>query len=226
MGKEEMKRPVIIADYRERDSGVIEKLSSLARVEIRELKVGDYLLSSRCCVERKTCEDFAKSIIDARLFEQLNAMKESYEKVILIIEGQELYAALKPQAIAGAIASAILDFNACVIRTLGPSETAQVLAAIAKREQISEKRLPRARAERKPKSVKELQEFLVAGLPGVDKKRAIALLKKFGCPEFVFTATERELRSVSGIGKELARRIRKVLETPYEKKEEKQAKLV
>jgi Fanconi anemia group M protein len=208
-------KPKIIYDYRERKSLVIEYLTKLAKIEESILSVGDYVLSDNIICERKTCQDFAKSIIDARLFEQLKFMKMNYKKPILILEGNDLYEYLDVNVIQGAIASIIVDFSIPILQTKSANETARILTLIAKREQLTERRTPRIREGKKPEILKELQEYLVAGLPGIDHIRAKNLLKHFHCPEFVFTATERELRQVQGIGRELSKKIRKVLETEY-----------
>ena len=208
-------KPKIIYDYRERKSLVVEHLAKLAEIEESVLSVGDYVLSDNIVCERKTSTDFAKSIIDARLFEQLKLMKTVYKKPILILEGTDLYERVDANVIHGAIACVIVDFSVPVLQTKSAAETARILSFIARREQFSGNHMPRVREGKKPGVLKELQEYLVAGLPGIDYVRAKNLLKHFRCPEFVFTATERELREVRGIGRTLSKRIREVLETEY-----------
>ena len=81
---------VIVADHREAASGVIKHLSALnALVRAGQLETGDYVLSDRVAVERKTVSDFASSIMDNRMFEQLGRLAKSYEKPILILEGDQ-----------------------------------------------------------------------------------------------------------------------------------------
>ena len=62
-----------------------------------------------------------------------------------------------------------------------------------------------------------MQEYILSGLPGISNEKSKALLKRFGTPEKIFTATEKELQSVDGIGKKLAKDIKKVLTKKYEK---------
>jgi Fanconi anemia group M protein len=95
-----------------------------------------------------------------------------------------------------------------------------LLYSIAKREQVKEKREPRVRAERKPPSLKALQEYIVAGLPFVNRVLARRLLKVFGTVERVFSASEKELQQVDGIGKKISKQIRRVLAEPYSEAEE------
>ncbi len=210
-------RPKIVFDSREEKSLVVNFLKEKCELEKKMLEVGDYILSDRVAVERKTTKDFVTSIIDGRLFEQLKNLKDNFEAPILVVEGNGLYSNenVNPNAIRGALAAVAVDFSMPLIWTKTPRETAEYIILLAKREQFKEKRSIRLRIEKKPKTIKELQEYLIAGLPGVDTVKAKALLEYFKCPEFVFTASEKELRKVRGIGKELAKKIRQVIGEDY-----------
>jgi ERCC4-type nuclease len=72
----------IVVDHRERASGVPDVLGSLDTVELRfaELETGDYLIDDQLVVERKTVEDFAKSIVDTRLFRQASRLRHVTEQ--------------------------------------------------------------------------------------------------------------------------------------------------
>jgi Fanconi anemia group M protein len=208
----------IIADSREVNSKVINELSKLgAIIELKILECGDFIVSDKIIIERKTSEDFCSSIIDGRLFEQAKKMKEYYEKPILLIEGNPLSTErnLNPKAIMGAISSLITDFNLSLVYTRDFFESALFIFSLAKREQIIEKREPKIRSEKKPLSLTELQEYLVAGLPNVNVKIARRLLEKFKTVEKVFTASEEELKKVDGIGDKISKKIRKVLTAEY-----------
>ena len=65
-------------------------------------------------------------------------LKQSFDKAVLIIEGEEdIYAVRKvhANAIRGMLASIALDFNIPILHTKTPKETAAMLAVMAKREQ-------------------------------------------------------------------------------------------
>jgi len=208
----------VVVDSREKNSDVVKKLVDLGvELKIEMLKTGDYVLSDRCIAERKTVSDFCSSIIDGRLFTQIETLRDSYEKPFVLVEGQTLYGSrnILPQAILGALATILVDYGVPVIRTESGEETALLLASIARREQMEKKREPRVRVKHKLATVKEAQEFVVAGLPNVDAVRARRLLEKFETVERVFTKNEEELGEVPGIGKKIARRIREVLESKY-----------
>jgi len=206
------KRITVMADTRESGSAVLAELSRIgAEVKLLPLEVGDYIVSERVCIERKTTRDFAISMMDGRLFEQASALK-SYERPVLLLEGEELYRTnILPQALAGALASLIVDFGLCVLWAKNAFETANLLFALARKEQLDNKSMPRVRGERKPVPISEQQLYLVAGLPAVEKTMARKLLEHFGSPQKIFSAKEEELHDVKGIGEVKAKRIREVL---------------
>ena len=85
--KEILKQKVII-DYREKNSLVVSELVKLGfEVEIKELKVADYLVKD-VAIERKTVSDFISSMINQRLRSQLEELQQ-YPNKLLIIEGIE-----------------------------------------------------------------------------------------------------------------------------------------
>jgi Fanconi anemia group M protein len=223
--KQKAKNEIIIyADNREgnRISHIIEKKFK-CKIEDKQLEVADYLLSEDVAVERKTIDDFLNSIVDGRLFNQLSELKSNFEKPILILEGENLFDDLSkkrkvhPNAILGAIASIATDFSVPILWTKNQIETAAMLFAIAKREQIDNKKSISVRGKRKFKSMNQRQEFLLCGLPKINTTTAKKLLEHFKTPEKIFIANEKELQNVDGIGKEMAKKIREILTKEYEK---------
>jgi ERCC4-related helicase len=210
---------VVVADSRELGALVTRELSKLgALVRSETLSVGDFVLSDRVVVERKEVDDFASSIIDGRLFQQAARLKDAYSKPIVMLEGESLTGSgrVRPEAMMGAYASVLVDYGIPLVWTQKPSETAQLMFAIARREQIQEKRSPRIMTETKPMAIKDQQEFIVASLPSIDRTRARRLLAAFHTVEHVFMASKQELMSVSGIGEKISEEIRRVLTEKYE----------
>lgn len=213
------KRIKIIADHREEASGVISELEELGvDLQICQLKVGDFILSDRVGVERKSVDDFLQSIVDKRLMSQVTLLCETFERPVLIIEGKSLYSrrAIHPNAIRGTLAALAVDVGIPMIPTVDEKETALVLFAIARREQATESREVAIRGESKKFSLPECQRFIIEGLPGVSAVLAKRLLEHFGTAEKVMCASEKELQQVHGIGKEKAKEIRRVLTAIYE----------
>jgi len=216
------KEIVVYVDSRELRSGVPKHLKELgAEVEVRTLDVADYVVSEDVGIERKSANDFIQSIIDGRLFDQVERLKKAYEKPVIIIEGN-LYGIrnVHPNAIRGAIAAVTLDWGVPILFSSGPEETAQFIYLLAKREQEERKKEVRIRSEKKALTLAERQRLIVEGLPNVSATLAKRLLRHFGSVERVFTATEEELQEVEGIGPKKAREIRKVITAPYVEDEE------
>ncbi|MEM3712536.1 MAG: ERCC4 domain-containing protein [Thermoproteota archaeon] len=213
----------IIVDSRESNSPVVDELARLgAKIILSQLDIGDYVLSERICVERKTVNDFASSIIDSRLFQQAKFMADSYEIPILLIEGKDIYAPLsniRQSSIKGALAAVITGYRMVLLWSRDPKESAELLYAIASREQKELKKRLQVRGEKKPESIADQQVFLLSGLPLIERSTAIKLLKYFKTPLRVFTASEQELQQVEGIGDVKARRVREILTREFNEEE-------
>ncbi len=208
----------VFADHREMASGVVAELTKLGvEVEAKQLDVGDFILSDRVGVERKSVNDFLQSIVDKRLMDQAKRLCETFECPLLVLEGEGLYSrrAIHPNAIRGALAALTVDFGISILPTRDEKETAAVLAIVARREQLGDAREIAIRGEAKGLTLPECQRFIVEGLPGVSAVLAKRLLEHFGTVERVMSASEKELQEVHGIGPEKAREIRKVLSALY-----------
>lgn len=207
----------IYVDNRELQSDIAKELI-LRGVDVKpvNLEIGDYVLSDEVVVERKTAEDFAKSIIDKRIFSQIINMRDAYSKPILLIEGSTLYTpVISAEAIRGALASIIVDFGIPVINVKDASDAASLLIAIARREQIERRRQPTIKSGKRPITLKEQQETVVASLPNIDLTLAKRLLKRFRSVINVFNASKEELMKVEGIGEKISSKIREVLDSEY-----------
>lgn len=214
------KKPVIVADTREMGSLVISHLKGLdIRLAEKRLEVGDYICSESVACERKTVSDFISSIADHRLFTQLGNMAESYEKPVLMIEGNpELMFAqngMHGNALRGALASIATDLRIPILWTANSMDSAKMLYRIAYREQIAEKKELAIRSAKKTPGMKEQQEFLVAGLPMVNSKLSRRLLSHFKTPRELFNAGPGELEKVDKIGKLKAKAIWEILNREY-----------
>ncbi len=208
-----MGKVLIFVDTRE--SNILDYFNQYdCTVQRKMLLSGDFVVSDRVAIEKKTVKDFVSSIIDKRLFSQLKIMKDNFEKPLLIIEGREsLYGTLSPNMIRGALAAVTVDLGIPVLWTEDLADTAGLVFWIAKREQIDEKRENVLVNKKCPTTIKEQQEYLVASLPDVSLVRSRELLKHFKSPQGVFGASVKELQQVKGIGKKIAERIRNVMES-------------
>ncbi|WP_418285592.1 DEAD/DEAH box helicase [Halorubrum sp. DTA46] len=212
----------IVVDQRELDSSIAKDLSTrdglVTRLET--LAVGDYVLSDRVAVERKSAADFVDSMLDAdrSMFEQVGELSRAYARPVMIVEGTNLYGQrdINPNAIRGALASLAVDFDVSVLRTESETDTTELLATIAKREQETRDREVSVHGEKTTKTRAEQQEYVVSSIADIGPVTARSLLEHFGSVEAVMTAPEGDLLEVGGVGSVTAERIREVVGSEYE----------
>ncbi|MBT5023389.1 DEAD/DEAH box helicase [Candidatus Woesearchaeota archaeon] len=212
----------ISADHREKGNLVVKDLSDKGlEIELCQLKVGDYVLSNRVCVELKKVGDFVDSIIDGRLLAQVKQMKMHVERPVIIIEGDEdIYAQRKihPNAIRGMIATIAISFGIPIIHTKNSQETAALLVVMAKREQTELGGTFNPHASRKPATSNERIEYIVSSLPGIGQSLVKPLLSKFKTIKNIVNADLKELKEVEKIGDKKAKDIQKVLTEEWTEK--------
>jgi len=212
----------IFADYREKDSGVIKELIDLGvSLKLEKLENADYILSSRVGVEFKTVEDFVNSIVDGRLLQQAKELKNSFERPLVIIEGNEdIYSVrnVHANAIRGMLATIAVSYGIPILYSRNLKETASFLQIIAKREQEEAGKDFTPHAEKRIFSLKEQQEYVVSSLPGVGMALAKPLLQKFKTIKRLVNAKKEQLEKVEKIGPKKAEAIKDVVEKEYEEK--------
>lgn len=212
---------VIFVDHREENSGVANYLREHdAKIVVKQLKTADYISSDRVAIERKSITDFLQSIIDQRLFTQLQDLTETYERPILILEGNPeiLFSErdIHPNTIRGTLASIAVDYRVPIIWTLNARETAAQVFWLAYREQIKEKRDIAIRTNSKTDSLSRQQEFIIAGLPSVNTKLSKRMLKEFKTIRKVFCCSEEKLKRIDGLGEKKAKKIWELINSEYD----------
>jgi Fanconi anemia group M protein len=212
----------IVADQRELESTVARDLSKREGITTRleTLAVGDYVLSDRVAVERKSVADFLDTLTggDRSMFEQVGDLVRNYSRPIVIVEGDDLYGErnVHPNAIRGALSSLAVDFNASILRTEDESDTAELLATIARREQETRDREVSVHGEKSTKTLAEQQEYVVASIADIGPVTARSLLEEFGTVEAVMTTREDDLLDADGVGAVTAEKIREVVGSEYD----------
>jgi ERCC4-type nuclease len=189
----------VVFDHREVRSGIPDALAA-AGIELwpEQLPAGDYVISDRLVVERKAGGDLAASIKDRRLFEQIERLKESFEAVVLVVEGEPVH--ISEASWQGALARALAS-GASLLRTGNPSETATWLVRFHRLEGKPPSEVRGRPMPRRPTSdLADVAEDVLRCLPGVSSVGARRLLEHFGSLRAVFAADERALRAVAGIG--------------------------
>lgn len=208
-------KPVIIVDDRERGSRLAESLKSYdVLLRVSRIDVGDYVISDRIVVERKSFRDFEASVMDGRIFSQASKMLK-YQKPLIVIEPGRPER-LSRNAVYGAMASLLSDYGINVV-FMPPEEAAALLARMAIREQTEMKR--KVSIVRKPKAWNhdDARIRIVAGFPGISAVKAEKLLSHFSTLHNLFSATEQELMKVEGIGIKRSKEMLKIIYGEYKR---------
>ncbi len=217
----------VLVDHRERKSGITIDLAKKGfDVEIKQLPSADFVIQTKDSsgnihtlgIEKKTQVDFLNSIMDKRILKQLIELKKNFSLQLLIIEGDKNIYTLRnfhPNAIRGMLASIAIDFQIPVIYTKTAKDTASLLAVIAKRLEKPSKHYSLL-LKRKAPTLKEQQEHLVEGLPGVGPTLAQSLLKEFKTVKNIFTADEKKLMKINKMGEKKADKIIDAINHEYE----------
>jgi Fanconi anemia group M protein len=191
-----VKTPLIIADTHERNSLIISELhsSKQVRLEIKSLKIGDYLIGNTI-IERKTVQDFISSMINKRLIQQLNQMKK-YKQQLILIEGdlEKINDFKTPNAIRGFILSIITNYQIPIIFTQDYKDTSKYLITLAK--QQLKKSITPSFHSRIPKKIKEQKQYVLESFPNIGPITAKKLLKKFKTISNTINASEEDLKEV------------------------------
>jgi Fanconi anemia group M protein len=210
----------IFVDPRETKSGVARFLKKAGMdLKLRNLGIGDYVVSDRVCIERKSTVDFLDSLINKRrnLLEQILRMRKEYEKPVLVIEGESLYGPrnVHPNVVRAVMAAIAIDLSVPIIQTRDEADTASLLYVIAKREQQPNKTEINPHGKKPSASLTEQQEYLVSAVSNIGIVTARNLLRRFKTVEKVVTASKEELMEVEHVGEKTAEHIKKVLSTKY-----------
>lgn len=198
----------VTIDYREKNSLVVSELVKLGfEVEIKELKVADYLVKD-VAIERKTVSDFISSMINQRLRSQLEELQQ-YPNKLLIIEGieeQELYPeknGVDPNSVRGFLLSILLKYKIPIIFTKNSGDTAKFISVLSRKQ---EKETP-INPKKKSFDKKEQMQFVLEGFPGIGPKTAKKLLEEFKTIKNIINASDEELKKILGIKSEAFRKI-------------------
>lgn len=213
--------PTIIVDSHEAStaSKIVKALNERgARVETSHLQKGDYILSGRCAVERKTVTDFAYTLTRRHLFDQVLGLKELYPAPIVLIEGYlpiiYKFTRINPSAVWGAMFS-LAKQGIALIHTTNYKETADFLYVASRQEQIVDGRTPTLHPSKKTGSLAESQLYLLSSLPNIGREKALAILKSYHTPMNAFINVDSWKKEVRGLGPIISRATETILNTPF-----------
>jgi len=203
----------IVVDDRERDEALLQCLQEREGIALtrERLSLGDYCVDGTVLFERKTAADFARSLIDGRLFSQASRLLQATERPAYILQGDGdawRNTGVRREALQGALITLMLIFDLPVFRANDSEETARVIVYAGR--QLIRLRIGGDRVYRLTKAKRKTtrQRRILQSLPGIGPERARALLEHFGSVEAFILASSAELSAVDGIGTKTAEAIR------------------
>ena len=208
----------VIADMRERRSGVPQALSKMGvEVRLKNLVAGDYVLAPQVAFERKTTADFVQSIFDRRLFNQVQLLRANYlHPILLLEEDQHPAREIHPHAYRGALLYLVVLNHIPVLHSPGAGETAELLFAVAQLLHQQPDRSFTLQPKKRTPSLKLTQRYVLETLPGIGPQLADTLLQQFGSFQALCAAQPEDLMQVAGIGRTRADKIHEILHREYE----------
>lgn len=184
----------IIADNREKNSLVISELVNQGnKVIFEQLEIGDYLINNTA-IERKTKSDLINSIIDKRIFSQLENIKK-YSNYILIIEENNFQSTINENIVRGFTLSTIIKSKVPIIFTKDEKDTAKYLSILANKK---EKSTPSIRQSRNFLSSEKQIQFILEGFPNIGPVKAKELIKEFKSIKNICNASKEQLENILG----------------------------
>lgn len=184
----------VIVDYRERNSLVpAELIAQDFKLEFKQLKVADYIVKD-VAIERKTESDFIGSIMNKRIWKQLEEIKQ-YENYLLIIEkDHNSKITINSPQIKGAILSIAINYKIPILFSTHPKETANYIYILAKKQ----KKETAINPGKKCRNKIEQSKFILESFQNIGPTKSKQLLEKFKSLNNIFNATEEELNSILG----------------------------
>lgn len=181
----------IIIDNHEKNSLVPSELINLGHaIEFQHLPIGDYLINN-IAIERKTLSDLQSSIINKRVFAQMQELKQ-YPQSLLIIEGynNEAELILHKNAIKGFLLSAPLDYNIPIIFSNDEADTALFISLLSRKQKnhsisINPKKISLNKQEQ--------VQYILESFPNIGQAKAKALIEKFKSLKRIISASEENL---------------------------------
>jgi len=208
---------MIISDSRE--SKCIQLLKSKkSNVKVEFLECGDYLLPDGYAIERKKGKDFVASIMDKRIYKQLNNLVQYDNPMIAIITDniwRDFYFSKSKyihSVYHGTLTTIVAKYPKVKILQFECDEDfVDFIVSLDKKLCDDEKHERPTPMMRKATSSQEIKENCLTAIPGVGIKMSKKLLKKFGSINNISKTKVDDLLEIEKLGKVVASRILEML---------------
>ena len=222
----------LIIDSRENSTlgKLIERRANKMGIQTEKkwLEVGDYIIGT-VCFEAKSAVDFMQSILNKRIWTQVDNMDKWYQKNFVVIYGsiEDALSNMKyvtgfnqntnPQQLRntykmrfkGAIGRLRLDYDIGIIWRENINDVVDEIITIAKMAPIERKMINPSIPTRT--ATDDVRIDLLTTIKGVSETKAKDLLKQHGCIMEIGDCNINELTIIKGVGDTVANRINSVL---------------
>lgn len=209
-------KPVTITvDSRETRSGMADRLRRIEGVTVlqEELACADYTVGDAILgVERKEVNDLAASIMEGRIFGQIEKCKAAFQTTVILVEGdmRQIRSAIAPESLDGFLSYVALLSGVQLLHSVDANHTAALLHRMALHVTHGlGYEIPLRTG--KPKDLASIRQYLVEGLPAIGPAGAQTLLAALKTPRAIFCASKAELSAIKGIGPKTIERIFEIL---------------
>ena len=220
-------------DSREsKEKRLIPTLRKYANVKVAKLEIGDIVpTSDSCYVERKTLHDYIGSLIDGRLFRQLNNTFDTGKPGFMVIFHEEpkskkakaMYKMVRSritrEQLYGSMAAVVVEYGVPIIGFNLPAEFDDMVYCVTKIiEKVEQGKFlkPRRLYVRKKKNVPFCVQ-MVSQMLSVSSRIAGHLLNEFGSIENLSKASVIDLMEIPGVAETRATNIHTLLTKDWRK---------
>ncbi|MFH0971350.1 MAG: ERCC4 domain-containing protein [Candidatus Micrarchaeota archaeon] len=215
----------LLLDDRELKSPVAKLLFSRGvKLNPKRLDVADFVINEQIAIERKTAEDFEASIMDGRLFAQCKDLNANFQSPLICISGGD-FKHLHHKAIIGAQISIATDYKIPIFHFDSEEELADFIHILLVQKAKGKKDM-KLRFEKKALSKDEQLQMVLEGVPMIGPVHAKNILRKFKSLQKVFSASEKALQKVEGIGGVRARQVKRIATAVYGEEDPAQKKVI
>lgn len=209
----------VFVDTRETDdlTPYIKSHASVATCLVEELPVGDIRVKGSTAIfERKTVSDYASSIMEGRLDDQIQRMQATTDDVFILVEGDLTetdtlqHTALSGESIRGHMASTMVRHGIPVVLCSDKPRLVDMMTRVARKtmEDPTSTRL----LDTGPIESNEPPTMRMYGcIDGVGPATAESLFQKYPSIDLLLSAPNDDLTEVEGIGEKTASTIRRTL---------------
>lgn len=187
----------LVADAAQKGNAVLTALGDKkVRVVYANLQVGDYQITDNVYVTYMTTDAFMRGLTDKRLYRQVLELKRAVPEPVLLVEGPSVYEVegANPYLINGALAFISVLNRIPVLFSDGPEESADLLFMATNQMQFGLGYEVHAEDQKaRKREYKEIQQDVLAALPGVGPIAAKALVKQHGSLKQIFNLTAQDL---------------------------------